>query len=76
MPAPSFVPALPHIPHLPPRLQDLASRCLTEQSSSSDHLLLLADACEEMSPLIGTKAITDAVQALVDELRRRASEYA
>ena len=76
MPAPGFVPALLDIPLLPLRLHVLAAGCLSNPSSSSDHVLLLADACEEMSPFLSTGALRSAVRILVDELRRRAPEYA
>ena len=76
MPAPSFVPALLDIPLLPSRLHILAAGCLSNPASSSDHVLLLADACEEMSPYLSTGTVRSAVRMLAAELRRRAPEYA
>ena len=68
---------LPEIPDLPLAVLLLAEAVVFDPRSSSDHLLIMADALDEMGehPQIAIPVVI-AARILADDLRSRAPAYA
>ena len=69
--------SLPHLPDLPYALAVLARTTLADERATPDHLLVLADALDEVAvrASLGLEA-RHATRLLAAELRRRAPAFA
>ncbi len=77
MPAPEHVPPLPLDPMLPLVFRILADATLRHPRATADHVLVLADACDEAIDQADLDHLqVAAVQDLASELRLRSGEYA
>ena len=77
MARPDIVRPLVPDPALPPGFMLLADTTLRHPLSTADHLLVLADGCDEAIASDTFDHIeSEAIRTLADELRLRAPEYA
>lgn len=77
MPRPAFVAPIPHPMGLPPVIHSLATSVVRHRHASSDILLVLADALDEVyHDLAQQEVAAPSIRQLASELRDRAPGYA